>query len=271
MKEKFICEAEVIRNEEIAPHIWKMKMSAPKVALEAEPGQFVNIYMNSERTILPRPISICDADAELGTLTIVYDVVGRGTEELAHMQRGGFIRVSSPLGKGFDMPEKEGSPVLLISGGVGTAPMVFLAKRLKAQGSRVTAVTGFRKDPFLTDELRDADCRVLVTTDLPGEHSFVGNVVDCMEINQIEPGDEWTCYACGPRPMLEASYRYVSSLNENAVMQVSLEERMGCGYGVCVGCAVDIRTGKDNDGSDIIKRLKVCKDGPVFRGEAVVW
>lgn len=271
MAEKFIYEAEVLANEEIAPHIMKMTMSAPDASDVALPGQFINVYPKSDKLILPRPISICDADVEEGTLVIVYDVIGAGTDELSHMTRGDIIKISSPLGNGFPAPAVPGAPVLLVGGGVGTAPMLFLAKRLAAQGSRITAVTGFRKDPFLTEELRHADCRTLVTTDMPNEHSFVGNVVDCIEINQIEPGDDWTCYACGPRPMLKSLYGYISSMNEKTTVFVSLEEHMGCGYGACVGCVTDIRTGKDGEGNDIIKKYKVCKDGPVFNGKAVVW
>jgi dihydroorotate dehydrogenase electron transfer subunit len=269
MAKKYICEAEVLHNDETAPGIRKLIMSAPEPAQEAQPGQFINIYPKSDRLILPRPISICSADADEGLLTVVYDVVGAGTEELSNMVRGDLIRISSPLGNGFPMPEAADRPVLLVGGGVGNAPLLFLAERLAKQSGRIIAVAGFRKDPFLIEELREADCRVLVTTDIPGEHSFVGNVIDCMEINQLELDESWTCYACGPKPMLESVYRFVKGVNEKMKIWVSLEERMGCGYGACVGCATNIRVSED--GSEVIQKLKVCKDGPVFNGEAVVW
>lgn len=271
MKKKYIYEAEVLENPEIAPHMRKMVIGSREAAEEAQPGQFINIYPKADRLILPRPISICDADPARGSLTIVYDVIGAGTRELSEMVRGDLIRISSPLGNGFRMPAAPGNPVLLISGGVGTAPMVFLAKRLREQGSRITAVTGFRKDAILTEELRQEDCRVLVTTELPSEHAFVGNVVDCMEVNQLDIDETWTCYACGPRPMLEAVARFLENISGRTELQVSLEARMGCGYGACVGCAVDIRESSPDKAEEIITRKKVCKDGPVFDGKAVVW
>lgn len=262
VKKKSIYDVQVISNEEIAPHIMKMVFDAPEAAAEACPGQFINVYPKAESLILPRPISICDADAEAGTLTIVYDVVGAGTAELENTAAGESVRISSPLGNGFNIVT-EGSAVLL-GGGVGSAPMVFLAKKLAEAGVKAVSVTGFRKDPFLTEELKKAGCRTLVTTDVPTEFGFVGNVVDCMEINHISGGN--TFYACGPKPMLAAVVKYVKGMDENTEIQVSLEERMGCGYGACVGCVVDIR---DEEGN--VSRKKVCKDGPVFAGEAVVW
>ena len=270
MEKKYIYQGEILVNETCSPGIMKMEILAAQAAAEARPGQFINVYPNGDRMILPRPISICDADPAEGTLTLLYDVVGRGTEEMSQMGRGDIIKISSPLGNGFTLPE-EGRPVLMISGGVGTAPMLFLARRISELKNRMTAVTGFRKDPLLTEELREADCRVLVTTELPGEDSFVGNVIDCMEINGISPDPDWVCYACGPGPMLKAVSSFLEKLDPDINLQVSLEERMGCGYGVCVGCARDIRTGTDQDGNDIIVRKKVCKDGPVFDAKEVVW
>lgn len=271
MELKFIYEAEVLHNIEIAHNIMKLTMLAPQAAADARAGQFINVYPKSDRLILPRPISICGADPDKGTLTIVYDVVGAGTEELKAADSGAVVRISSPLGNGFPMPEAPGKPVLLVGGGVGTAPMVFLAGALSEYGADITAVTGFRQETFLTEELKSTGCRTLVTTDLPTEHAFLGNVIDCMQINRIVPDSGWTCYACGPRPMLEALCRYIYGLDKGASLYVSLEERMGCGYGACVGCVADVRDGKDSSGRDIIRKLKVCKDGPVFNGEAVVW
>lgn len=271
MEKKYIYEADVLENEEIAPHMRKMVMGAREAAQAARPGQFINLYPKADRLILPRPVSICDADPAKGTLTIVYDVIGAGTQELSGMVRGDLVRISSPLGNGFSMPAAPGGPVLLISGGVGTAPMVFLAKYLRQQGARITAVTGFRRDAILTEELRQEDCRVLVTTELPSEHAFVGNVIDCMEVNQLELDESWTCYACGPRPMLAAVARFLEQVSEKTELQVSLESRMGCGYGACVGCVVDIRESTPEGAEEIITRKKVCKDGPVFDGKAVVW
>lgn len=263
--EKRVIDAEVIRNEKIAEGIMKLTAAAPQEAAEARPGQFCNLYPASDRLILPRPVSICDADGEAGTLTFVYAVVGAGTEEFAEIGPGGLLRLSSPLGNGFRMPSEPGKTAVLIGGGVGTAPMVFLAKELKKRQVRCTAVTGFRREPFLSEELKAAGARVITTTDLPSPDYFLGTVVDCMEINEIS-GD---CYfACGPKPMLAAVSEYTARRGQD--VQVSLEERMGCGYGACVGCVCDIRE-KDGDGREQIRRRKVCRDGPVFMGSEVVW
>ena len=129
--EKSVIAAEVLSNEKIAGGIIKMTVAAPQFAEEAQPGQFCNLYPAADRLILPRPVSICDAEKESGTLTFVYAVVGAGTEEFSKLKSGQSLRVSSPLGKGFRMPSGTGQKAVLIGGGVGTAPMLFLAKELK--------------------------------------------------------------------------------------------------------------------------------------------
>lgn len=267
---KHIYEAEVLANESIAKDIMRIIIMAPEVAEVAVPGQFINYYPKAESTILPRPISICDADKKEGTLTIVYAIVGKGTDQLSKTTRGDIIKISSPLGKGFDIsifdePSEEKRKAILIGGGIGSAPMVFLSKELAKRDVNCTAIIGFRKEPFLDKELADNGCKVLITTDLPTESTFVGTVVDCMEINKVT-GDAW--YACGPKPMLAAVSKFVYGINEKAFLQVSMEERMGCGYGACVGCVCNT---KDPDDSSAIIKKKVCKDGPVFMGNEVIW
>ena len=274
MPEKKIYRGIVVSNQEIADGIMKMTLSAPEAAGEARPGQFANLYPAADSLILPRPISICDADGDDGTLTFVYAVVGAGTAEFAGYGSGDTVRVSSPLGTGFLLPHPAGAQgvsgtdslsAVLIGGGVGCAPMLFMAKELKKRGCSVTAVTGFRKEPFLIDELKEAGARVIVTTDMPAENAFLGTVVDCMEINEVR-GDLY--FSCGPRAMLAAVCSYLKDRGEE--VQVSLEERMGCGYGACVGCVCDIKV-RDEQGVEHILRKKVCKDGPVFMGSEVVW
>lgn len=274
MPEKKIYKGIVVSNQEIADGIMKMKLSAPEAAGEARPGQFANLYPAADSLILPRPISICDADGDDGTLTFVYAVVGAGTAEFAGYESGDTVRVSSPLGTGFLLPSPAGAEsvpasgslnAVLIGGGVGCAPMLFAAKELRSLGVSVTAVAGFRKEPFLIKELKDAGARVVVTTDMPTENAFLGTVVDCMEINEIR-GDLY--FSCGPRAMLSAVCSYLKRRGED--VQVSLEERMGCGYGACVGCVCDIKV-KDAQGKETAVRKKVCKDGPVFLGSEVIW
>lgn len=266
MESKRVFYAGVVSNQEIAPHIMKIVLSVGEEAAKARPGQFINIYPKSERLILPRPISICDADTAARTLTLIYDIVGAGTEELSRAVEGDRIRITSPLGNGFRIPDPD-SRVILTGGGIGIAPMYFAARYMAETHHKVTAVLGFRKDTFMTKEFRELGCRVLVTTDKPAEDAFLGNVVDCMTINAINAD----CYmACGPRPMLEAVSKYVVTADEKADIQVSMEERMGCGYGACVCCVTDVKA-EGPDGTESTERLKVCKDGPVFDGRKVVW
>lgn len=266
---KYIYEAEVLENVELAHDIMRIVILAPDAAKAAVPGQFINFYPKAESTILPRPISISDADASEGTLSIVYAIVGKGTDELSKYVRGDIIKISSPLGNGFDITAFDGEDApgsaVLIGGGIGTAPMVHLSRELAKRGVDCTAVIGFRKEPFLASDLEANGCKVLVTTDVATEKTFMGTVVDCMEINAVQ-ADAW--FACGPKPMLAAVSRYVYGINENAVLQVSMEERMGCGYGACVGCVCEI---KDPDNPGGIIKKKVCKDGPVFIGSEVIW
>ena len=270
MPEKKIYTVEIVSNEEIADGIMKMIVSAAEAAAEARPGQFANLYPAADRLILPRPVSICDADAGDGTMTFVYAVVGEGTAEFAGLRSGDTLKMSSPLGRGFSLPDPQDAGqqafhAVLIGGGVGSAPMLFLTREMKKQGIKVTAVTGFRKEPFLTEALKEAGARVFVTTDLPTASAFLGNVTDCMEIAEIR-GDGY--FACGPRPMLSAVCSYLKERGED--VQVSLEERMGCGYGACVGCVCRVK-GRDDNGEEVILRKKVCTDGPVFMGSEVVW
>ena len=267
---KYIYEAEVLENAVLAQDIMRIVIMAKDAAKAAVPGQFINFYPKADSTILPRPISISDADAEKGTLSIVYAIVGKGTVELSEYVKGDIVKISSPLGNGFDISAFDGSEnapstAVLIGGGIGSAPMVHLSKELAKRGVSCTAVTGFRKEPFLGADLEKNGCKVLITTDLPSEKYFVGTVVDCMEINEIK-SDTW--FACGPKPMLAAVCRYVYGIDENAALQVSMEERMGCGYGACVGCVCEVKD-PENEGG-IIKK-KVCKDGPVFIGSEVIW
>ena len=263
---KYIYEAEVLVNEEIAKDIMRIIISAPEAAAAAVPGQFINFYPKADSMILPRPISICDVDAKEGTMSIVYAVVGKGTVEISKAVRGDIVKISSPLGNGFDISGVQaGSSAVLIGGGIGSAPMVYLSREFKKMGVDCTAVIGFRKEPFLAQELENNGCKVLVTTDVPTENNFVGTVVDCMKINDVK-GDAW--FACGPKPMLAAVSGFVYGKDEDALLQVSMEERMGCGYGACVGCVCDVKD-PENEGG-IIKK-KVCKDGPVFIGSEVIW
>lgn len=270
--DKKILEANVLINEMIAEGIWHMRMHAEEAAETAHPGQFINLYPKADRLILPRPFGIAGADRAMGTIDIIYEVVGAGTREFSGYSRGDKARITTPLGNGFDISEVlekkddtegEKPPAVLVAGGVGMAPVLFLAETLRESGAEATVVLGFRKEIFLKSRFEEIGCRVLAATEVPDEHAFLGTVIDCMEANQISSGDY---FACGPRGMLEAVDKYVKADCGDDRLQVSLEARMGCGYGVCVGCSVDIL---DSDGSRVHR--KVCTDGPVFSGNEVVW
>lgn len=238
-------------------------------------GQFANLYPAADSLIPAAPHQHLRCGwGRRHTDVCVWPSSARGTAEFAGYESGDTVRVSSPLGTGFLLPSPAGAEsvpasgslnAVLIGGGVGCAPMLFAAKELRSLGVSVTAVAGFRKEPFLIEELKDAGARVVVTTDMPTENAFLGTVVDCMEINEIR-GDLY--FSCGPRAMLSAVCSYLKRRGED--VQVSLEERMGCGYGACVGCVCDIKV-KDAQGKETAVRKKVCKDGPVFLGSEVIW
>lgn len=274
MKNKLI-EAEVKTNEEIAPGIFRMRFLADEAAVTgAVPGQFLNVYPETGlRMVLPRPFGICGADPAERSLEIVYEVVGRGTAELSGKKSGQVLKIGAPLGRGFDLDglrelqEGDPRPFILIGGGVGCAPMLFLARTMAGEGLKIKAVLGFRDVPFLVPDFAETGCRTLVTTEKLNEEYFFGTVIDCMESNGISAP---AYFACGPRGMLAAVDDYAAKDCGDEQLQVSLEERMGCGYGVCVGCSLPVWE-QDESGETRRVRRKVCKDGPVFRGSEVIW
>lgn len=251
---KKVVEGKIIGQDQIAPMIYKMIIEAPEVAKDARPGQFVNLYPASKSTLLPRPISICEISET--TLTLVYGVVGEGTLEFSKLQAGETIRISSSLGNGYSLQDAATS--VLVGGGIGVPPLVELAKQLK--GDKI-AVLGFRDEPFLVEALEALGVKVYVATD-SGKVGFKGNVLELIEKEGIK-GDYF--YSCGPKVMLRALASYCES--KNVPVQVSMEERMGCGYGACVGCVCKTKTNTEKG----FEHRKVCKDGPVFLGSEVKW
>lgn len=251
---KQVLEGKILSNELIAKDVFRIVIEAKEVAQSANVGQFVNIYPKSKNTLLPRPISI----SEIGetTLTLVYGVVGEGTAEFASYQAGDTIRLSTTLGTGYKIQQVKTH--VLVGGGIGVPPLVELAKRL--EGEKI-AVLGFRDEPFLVEALEEAGAKVYIATD-SGNYGFKGNVVQLIQAEGIE-GDYF--YSCGPKPMLRALAAYCESVD--VPIQVSLEERMGCGYGACVGCVCKTKDHSEKG----YEHKKVCKDGPVFLGSEVVW
>lgn len=231
--------------------IFSMLLDAGEMAQTAQPGQFVHIRCG-EGLLLRRPISICDAWD--GTLRIVFQVRGTGTAWLVQRKVGETLDVLGPLGNGFDLSGN--GPVLLVGGGIGTAPMCFAARRL---GERCQAAFGFRsKDGvILADELEQAGISVVVTTEdgSLGEAGRVDQVVQRL----LRENSTLTVLACGPTPMLKA----ISAVTAEAgnPCQVSLEERMACGLGACLTCSCKVNG----------HYKRVCKDGPVFQSQEVEW
>ena len=268
--EKVVITGRVIHHTAIAKNIYKMSIGGEKllkICGQAKAGQFINVYLKDKSTLLPRPISICQIDEE--SLDIVYKVIGKGTEVLSHYKEGEDIKISSELGNGYMLDDIDenltGSQsnrkkeCVLVGGGVGIPPLIQLARELKKRQAGVTIILGFQEEPFLIKEAEKICDHVYIATE-NGTAGYHGNVIQLIKEKRII-GDEF--YSCGPKPMLKALTGYCKDIG--APVQVSLEERMGCGYGACVGCTC--KTIKD--GKTVQKA--VCKDGPVFFGKEVMW
>ena len=237
---------EIESNEKIAKDVFRMILSGDTSDLK-NPGQFVNIKLDG--FFLRRPISVCDYDD--GTLTLIYKVVGEGTEVMSRMCKGEKLDVLTGLGNGFDTSMSGENPVV-IGGGVGVPPMFNLARKLISEGKTVTAVLGFNKEEeiFYKDEFEKLGAKVLIST-VDGSVGVKGFVTDAMK----EIDFSYT-YCCGPEPMLKAVYNASEKSG-----QFSFEERMGCGFGACMGCSCKTKYGNK----------RICKDGPVLVKEEIIW
>ncbi len=236
---------EIIENTKLVPQVYRMKLKGDTGAITA-PGQFVNIQLNG--LFLRRPISVCDVCGDV--LTIIYKVVGKGTEAMSKMHSGQ-LDILTGLGNGYDLSVSGDQPVLL-GGGVGVPPMYLLAKRLVMQGKTPAVILGFNKaeEVFYEDEFKALGCDVTVTT-VDGSYGTKGFVTDALKDMSYS-----YFYTCGPEPMLKAVYK--AGITSG---QMSFEERMGCGFGACMGCSCKTLTGYK----------RICKDGPVMRKEEIQW
>lgn len=243
MKQGFL---KITENKLLVPTVCRMVLTGDTSAITC-PGQFINLKLDG--LYLRRPISVCDADDK--TVTILYKIVGAGTEQMAAMPVGTEIDVLSGLGNGFDVAAA-GEKNLLIGGGIGSAPLYWLARELIARGKKVTCVLGFnsRDDVIYADEFRALGAEVLIST-VDGSEGVKGFVTDAMAGLDYD-----YFYTCGPEPMLKAVYK--ASTCDG---QFSFEERMGCGFGACMGCSCKVVTGYK----------RICKDGPVLRKEELLW
>ena len=235
----------ITENSPVTKSVWRMQLGAPGLDKQ-KPGGFVNIRLDG--LYLRRPISVFDS--EPGRLTILYKVVGRGTEQMKDLEPGVQLDVLTGLGNGYDL-SKAGDRPLLLGGGVGVPPLYLLAKKLRAEGKAVTAVLGFNTaaEVFAEEEFRALGCSVTVTT-ADGSYGVKGFVTDAL------PQEYSYFYTCGPEPMLRAVYRAVKTSG-----QFSFEERMGCGFGACMGCSCKTITGYK----------RICREGPVLEKEEIMW
>lgn len=232
-------------NVPVTGSVYRMRLEGAE--LEAQkPGGFVNIRLDG--LFLRRPISVFDSAP--GSLTILYKVVGKGTEQMSGMKAGETLDVLTGLGNGYDLA-KAGDHPLLLGGGVGVPPLYLLAKQLIAAGKKVSAVLGFNSaaEVFGEADFRALGCDVTVTT-ADGSYGVKGFVTDAL------PEEYSYFYTCGPEPMLKAVYRAAKTSG-----QFSFEERMGCGFGACMGCSCRTITGYK----------RICREGPVLEKEEIIW
>ncbi len=237
---------QIIENIPLTEAVYKMRLGGDTSAITA-PGQFVNILL--EGKFLRRPISVCDSVP--GELTLLYKIVGGGTEQMSRMKAGETLDILSGLGNGYDVTLAGERPVL-IGGGVGVPPMYMLAKQLVAAGKRVSVILGFNtaKEVFYREEFKALGCDVYVATadGTEGTKGFVTDVLKDLDYSYF--------YTCGPEPMFKAIYAAAKTSG-----QFSFEERMGCGFGACMGCSCKTITGYK----------RICKEGPVLRKEEILW
>ncbi len=237
----------ILTNEKLTDSVYKMTLSGDTSAIE-RPGQFVNIKIDG--LFLRRPISVCDV--EQGKLTIIYKVVGKGTEMMAAMDKGQYLDILTGLGNGY-FTDFSGDKPLLIGGGVGVPPLYNLAKCLLKEGKTPTVIIGFNtaSEIFYKEEFESLGVKVLVAT-ADGSCGVKGFVTDA-----IKEVDGYSfVYTCGPEPMLKAVYNATETSGA-----YSFEERMGCGFGACMGCSCKTKYGNK----------RICKDGPVLIKEEIIW
>lgn len=235
-------------NERIADSVYRMIVEGDTSHITA-PGQFVNIELKGK--FLRRPISVCDYDGS--TITLIYKIVGRGTDQMRCMTQGEELDMLTGLGNGFSVEESSRGP-LLVGGGVGVPPLYNLAKVLLTSGKKVTVVAGFNKasEVFYEEEFKALGADVFIAT-ADGSRGVKGFVTDAIRENGIEYD---YIYACGPVSMLKALGEQFPGPG-----QFSFEERMGCGFGGCMGCTCQTKNGYK----------RICKEGPVLNTDEIIW
>ena len=236
-------KSKVLYNEKVIDNIYKMVCEDEN---DIKPGQFYMLKLNGE-TLLPRPISICEKEGN--KITFLYAVVGKGTEEFSKLKQGEYINLTGPLGNGFDLDEVNGK-IAIVSGGIGTAPMIEVAKRLREKHENISidVYAGFRDDVYLIEELQNYANKVKVTTNT-GKHGHKGFVTDI-----LKPEEYDIVLCCGPEIMMKKVIEMCKE--KNVKILVSMEKHMACGVGACLVCTCKTKEGNK----------RTCKDGPIFDG-----
>jgi dihydroorotate dehydrogenase electron transfer subunit len=249
----------VKQNKQISEGIYLLTLYAPMVSESARPGQFLNIYLEGSDLILPRPISI--AGAEGGEVSLIYAEVGEGTHRMTFLSDGDNVRTLGPLGNGFDIDNISAihDEVICVGGGLGIPSMDYAATMYKCIGP-ATTILGYRNEAWLPP--RHCGHQAAISEQdksVSGDLGITGNVIDLLNIHEFT-GKNPIILSCGPIPMLKAVQDFAAA--RNIKTKLSLEARMGCGYGACVGCVISLKDGN---------RQKICADGPVFDGDKIVW
>lgn len=255
--------SKLVKKEQLKSDIFKYSVEAPDIVKDAKQGQFIEIRVSDNvEPFLRRPISIHNMDKENGILEFIFQVKGKGTKILSEKVEGDLIDIIGPLGHGtFEYNDFQN--IAIIGGGIGVFPLYELAKNAKNDGKNVNIYLGFRNKDFvvLEDEFKELANELILTTD-DGSYSEKGFAIDFLK-KDVEDGKIDCIFACGPLPMLKAVRNY--AIEKNIPCQISLEEKMGCGLGVCLGCAV--KTAESS--SENPEYVHVCKVGPVFEAKDV--
>ena len=263
-------KVKILTKKEVAPNIFLIKLSAPSVAQDALPGQFIHIKCSADNyPLLRRPISIHRIDKKKGEIYILFQVVGEGTKLLSQRVTGDDLDIIGPIGNGFNI-YPESRKIMIIGGGIGVAPLLALCEESIRQGNEVQVLIGAQKKELVIGEenFRKLGAKVDVATD-DGSYKYKGLATDLLE-ESIKKG--WLAdqiFACGPKLKLKKIVEV--SLEAHIDCQVSLEERMACGIGACLGCVCKIKTKGKKEGKVKYEFKRVCVDGPIFEGSEVVW
>ena len=263
-------KVQILSKEEVAPNIFLIKLSAPSVAQESLPGQFIHIKCSKDNyPLLRRPLSIHRIDKEKGEIFILFQVMGEGTKLLAQRAVGDNLDIVGPIGNGFTIfPESK--KIIIVGGGIGVAPLLALAEKSLTEGKEVRVLIGaLKKELVIREESFEIlGAKVEVATD-DGSYMYKGLVTDLLEKTIKEGWLADQLFACGPKPML----RKVADITSRASIhcQVSLEERMGCGIGACMTCVCKINIKEKQTDKEDYQYKRVCIDGPIFEASEVIW